>query len=101
MHFFTIFIICYVYFQKKTIESLQDGPNNSQGDSFLGPKCTTPIQMGFSGVLMDGGNGGGQKASLPKICHTYPTMTKLGTVIPYLKKIRKIYESRDTPLEFC
>ena len=35
------------------------------------------------------------------ICHTYPTMMKLGTVIPYLKKIQKIYESRDTPLEFC
>ena len=24
--------------------------------------------------------------ALPKICHTYPTMMKLGTVIPYLKK---------------
>ena len=43
--------------------------------------------------------GDGQKDhSLPKICHTYPTMMKLGTVIPYLKKIQKIYESRDTPL---
>ena len=38
---------------------------------------------------------------LPKICHTYPAMMKLGTVIPYLKKIEKIYESRDTPPEFC
>ena len=38
---------------------------------------------------------------LPKICHTYPTTMKLGTVIPYPKKIQKIYESRDTPLEFC
>ena len=44
---------------------------------------------------------GGKKASLSKICHTYPTMMKLGTVIPYLKKIKQIYESRDTPLEFC
>ena len=34
----------------------------------------------------------------PKICHTYLTMMKLGTVIPYLKKIQKIYKSRDTPL---
>ena len=33
-----------------------------------------------------------------RVCHTYPTMMKLGTVIPYLKKIQKIYESRDTPL---
>ena len=43
---------------------------------------------------MDGGEG--QKAStpspqLPKICHTYPTMMKLGTVRPYLKKIQKMY----------
>ena len=45
--------------------------------------------------------GGGQKGPLPKICHTYPTMMKLGTVIPYLKKIQKIYESHDTPCEFC
>ena len=38
-----------------------------------------------------------QKAPLPKICHTYPAMMKLGTVTPYLKKIPKLYESRDTP----
>ena len=45
---------------------------------------------------------GGQKAPpLPEICHTYPTMMKLGTVTPYLKKIQKIYEPRDTPPEFC
>ena len=28
-------------------------------------------------------------------------MIKLGTVIPYLKNIQKIYKSRDTPPEFC
>ena len=39
--------------------------------------------------------------SLSKICHTYPTMMKLDTVISYLKKIKKIYESRDTPPELC
>ena len=49
---------------------------------------------------------GGQKAPtpphlLPKISHTYPTMMKLGTVIPHLKKIQKIYESRDTPPDLC
>ena len=57
-----------------------------------------PIQDGHfrecSGV------GRAKKAPLPKICHRYPTMMKLGTVIPYLKKIQKIYESRDTPPEF-
>ena len=44
---------------------------------------------------------GGKNAPLFKICHTYPTTMKLGTVIPYPKKIQKIYESRDTPFEFC
>ena len=39
--------------------------------------------------------------SLPKISHTYSTMMKLDTDIPYLKKIQKIYESRDTPPDFC
>ena len=34
-------------------------------------------------------------------CHTYPTIMKLGAVIPYFNKIRKIHKSRDTPLEFC
>ena len=29
----------------------------------------------------------GAKSPLLKICHTYPTMMKLSTVIPYLKKI--------------
>ena len=37
---------------------------------------------------------------LPRIRHTNPTMMKLGTVIPYLKKIQKMYKSRDTPLGF-
>ena len=34
----------------------------------------------------------GEKVSLPKICHTYPEVMKLGTVIPCLDKIKKIYE---------
>ena len=38
---------------------------------------------------------------LPKFCHTYRTMMKLDTVIPYLKKIQNIYESRDTHPKFC
>ena len=62
-----------------------------------------PIQDGpFRGCSrMGGGEGGAKRPPLPKICHTYPIKMKLGTVIPYLKKIKKIYESRDTPLEFC
>ena len=54
--------------------------------------------MGVSRLLTDGG--GGKKAPLPNICHTDPTTRKLGTLIPYLNKIKKIYKSRDTHLEF-
>ena len=53
--------------------------------------------MGFFGAAH--GWGGGKKAPLSKICHKYPTMIKFGTIIPYLKKFQKIYESRDTTLE--
>ena len=45
--------------------------------------------------------GGAKRPPLPKICDTYPTMMKLDTVTPYLEKIQKIYESRDTLSEFC
>ena len=56
----------------------------------------------FSGLVTVAGRGvGGKKAPLPKICHRYPTMMKIGTVIPYLKNIQNIYESRDTTLDFC
>ena len=51
-------------------------------------RCSWPYSgWAFPGLLTDGG--WTKKASLPKICHTYPTMMKLGTVIPYLKKIQK------------
>ena len=44
--------------------------------------------MGFFGAAH--GWGWPKKTSLlPKICHTYPTMIKLGTVTPYLRKIEK------------
>ena len=59
-----------------------------------------PIQDGlFRGCSRMGG--GGKKSPLSKICHTYPTLMKLGTVTRYLKKIQKIHKSRDTPSEFC
>ena len=59
----------------------------------------TLFKMGIFGA--GHGWGGPKRPPVPKICHTYPTMMKLGTVIPYLKKIHKIYESRDTPPDFC
>ena len=63
-----------------------------------------PIQNGlFWGCsrIKKRGGGGVQKGPHPKILHTYRTMMKLGTVIPDLKNIQKIYESRETSLEFC
>ena len=43
----------------------------------------------------------GEKVILPKICHTYPTMMKLDTVIPHLKS-SKIYINHVTyPLNFA
>ena len=39
---------------------------------------------------MGDGGGGGKKFPLPIICHSYPTMMKFGTVIPYLKKTQKL-----------
>ena len=35
------------------------------------------------------GKGGEGAVKIPKICYTYPTMIKLGTAIPYLKKTQK------------
>ena len=41
-------------------------------------------------TVVGGGLGGETKRSpLLKICHAYPTIIKLGTVIPYLNKIQK------------
>ena len=37
---------------------------------------------------------------LPKICHTHPTMMKLGKVMPNPKNFQKRYESRGAPFEF-
>ena len=51
------------------------------------------FRMGLFGVAHEWGGGAAS------ICHTYYTMTKLGAVIPYLRKTQKIYETRDITLE--
>ena len=65
-------------------------------------RCLSPIQDRlFRGCSRMGVGEGGQKVPLPpfpKIYYVYPAMMKLSTVIPYLKKIQKMYESRDAPL---
>ena len=46
----------------------------------------------------------GEEAKMPpfltSVTHLSSIMMKLGIVIPYLKKIQKTYESRDTLLDF-
>ena len=70
---------------------------------FLNPVLTL-FRMDFGAAHRwdrRGKGGGYQKAPLPKICHTYSTMMKLGTVITYLKKSQKICNAHDMPLERC
>ena len=85
-------IVVNVYFNNKQKQA-KDCVLKSSVESF------NPNQAGlFQGCSRMGPK---RPPSLPKICHTYPAMMKLGTVIPYPKKIQKIYESCDTPLDFC
>ena len=51
-------------------------------------KLLIPFRMEFLWMLTDGGS---KNAPLHKICHIYPTDIKLGTVLPYLRKIQKLY----------
>ena len=60
----------------------------------------TLFRMGFYGAA-HGWGGGAFWPTLSKIRQTYPTMMKLGTVIPCQRKIQKMYKSRETSLEFC
>ena len=55
--------------------------------------------MGLFGAA-HGWRGSGRGGGGAKKCHTYPTLMKLGTVIPYLKKIKRMHKSGDTRLEF-
>ena len=80
----------------------------------------TLFRMGFFRAAHGWGGwwvfSGGKKSPLPKIYHIFFFLWKFHrkkksitcilqwwnlAVIPYLKKIQKIYESRDSLLEFC
>ena len=59
----------------------------------------TLFRIGLLRAAHVGMGGGGKKAlSLKFVIHS--TMIKVGTVIGYLKKIQKIFESHDTSLQF-
>ena len=60
----------------------------------------TLFRMGLFGAAHGSRRGGGKGPYFSKICHTYSTMMKLGTVtLP--KEDPKIFKSSDTTLEFC
>ena len=61
--------------------------------------CLTLFRMGIFGAAH--GWGGPKRPLTPKICHRCSTMMKIGIDIPYLTKIQKLYESRDTHPDFC
>ena len=74
--------------------SLQAQVPQFQYSSYL-----TVFRMGyFQGCSQIGRRG--RETNLTKICYTYPTMMKLGTVKPYIKKIQKIFKSCDIHLKF-
>ena len=60
--------------------------NTKKSFAFFLNYCFNPIR---DGLFRGCSRMGGKKVPLPKICYTYPTKMKLGTVIPYLKKIQK------------
>ena len=60
--------------------------------------CLTLFRMGILGAEQ-GWGGAKRPPSLKSVTH--PTLMKLSTVIPYLNRIQKLYESRDTLPEFC
>ena len=62
----------------------------------------TPFRKDLLGSLHElGGRGGvAEIPSLPKMCYAYSTTMELGTAIPYIKKIQRIYESHDTHFNF-
>ena len=55
--------------------------------------CTfNPLQDElFRGCSLIWKGGGDRKAPIPKICHTYPTMMKLGTVVPPKEDSKNIW----------
>ena len=60
-----------------------------------------PVQHGLFLGCSWMGEGGTKRPSFPKICHTYPTMMKLGGNYTLPKEETKNYDPHDTPLEFC
>ena len=85
-----------MFCKKVFLEILQ----NSHENTCVGVSFLNLFRMDFFGAAQAWG-GTKKPLPLPTICHTYPAMMKLGTVIPHPRAIEKMYESRDATLEFC
>ena len=98
----SFFLILFHYWAAFVVYQ-QNWVNNTTWNSLTNIFSVNHIQIGSSHwVFFGAAHGLGCKnARLPKIYHTYPTMMKFSTVMPYLKKIQNIYKSRDTPIKFC
>ena len=88
----------FSFFRKFVVKSFQWLSHKSISISQTEDYFNTAQDGPFRGCSRMGGT---KIPPLPKISHTYPTMMKLSTVMPYLRKTQKIYDSRDTPLELC
>ena len=78
--------IITIYQKHENWLSFSYGLNNNLSSAFNKPDYWPYSGWVFLGLLTVGR---GQKVPLPIVCHTYPTIMKLGTIIPYLKKIQK------------
>ena len=76
---------------KITTNSMKKTINAFQNKHFWGYS-----QMGYG----RGGEEAGESRTNTKICRTYLAIMKRGTVIAYLTKIQRVYQSRETLLEF-
>ena len=86
-----------VILQKYQSLSKQSFKHNSAHMPFLNLTSNLSFEPRFHMIIINSYYMGG----LPKTFLIYPTIMKLGTVIPYLTKIQKLCESCDIPLEFC
>ena len=66
-----------------------------KGSFFL---LLTLFRMGIFVVAHGWEVGRGQKSLLPKICHIYPAIMKLGTITLCLKKVQKLFDHLAYPL---
>ena len=61
----------------------------------------TLFRMHLFGAAHVCGGGAVKKAPFSKICHTYPAIMKLDTVIPYVKKIQENLNHVTYPFSFA